>query len=641
MINIMTPDGRLNEHGGEFAGLSMEDARGAVAEKLRELGFLQKVEPYSNRVGVSYRSKAVIEPYISRQWFIRMEGFALKLRHAVESQRVKLIPQNWEHTYYHWIDNLRDWCISRQLWWGHRIPIWYHVDDPAKMICYEGEGAPPEAVAEPDKWVQDPDALDTWFSSGLWPFSTLGWPDQTAELKKFYPNSVLVTGHDILFFWVARMILMGEYLEGEVPFPETFIHGLIYGRSYWRVHPEGGITYVTGEERIAYDRGETPPKEVHSKWEKLSKSKGNVIDPLELIDEYGTDAMRMSLCASAPQNVQIDLDRRRLEEFKNFTNKIWNGARFVFMNLEGEIDFASGLDESAFQLEDRWILSVLNRTIQEVNTHLSNYAFDHAALAAYDFFWKEFCAYYVEAVKPALFGKAGTKEQKANKQKLLAIVLGAAIRLLHPMAPFITEELFGHLQARLNGVEAIEGADPYTRELLAAMKAPACIVAPFPTVIRAQDLNAVVDTAFQDIQQLVYTIRNIRGEMKLPPGQATDVYLVGPVDESNLHLIRALVRVLELHVSTTEPRVPFASTGAVGEVKILIPLPLEQRSKERERLEKELQRLTQQISQTRARLENEAFVAKAPASLVEKTRDELGRAEQELSIMTTQLHELS
>ena len=466
-INIMTPDGKINENGGLYKDLTMAEARLAVVKDMQALGLVEKIEPHVNRVGVSYRSKATIEPYMSKQWFVRMSEFGSQLRQVVETGKTKLNPKNWENTYYHWIDNLRDWCISRQLWWGHRIPIWYSKEDPSKMICFAGEGIPPEVAAAPQEWIQDEDVLDTWFSSALWPFATLGWPEKTPELEKFYPNAILITGHDILFFWVARMLMMGEYTMGTVPFPETFLHGLIYGKSYWREASGGGITYLSEQERQEYDLGKAIPKDVHFKWEKMSKSKGNIIDPIEIINEYGTDAMRMALCASATQAREIDLDRRRFEEFKNFANKVWNGARFVLMNLEDLTpqEFAEGLNEEAFLLEDQWILSALNRTIRNVNHKLEIYAFDQAALEAYDFFWKEFCAYYVEISKPILFGKVGSLIERKNKQKLLMIILNQAIRLLHPMAPFITEELFQVLKEKFQGVEVHPNSDLYTKKL--------------------------------------------------------------------------------------------------------------------------------------------------------------------------------
>lgn len=648
-INIMTPDGKINENGGTFQGLTMEEARAAVVNAMKELGFLEKVEPHANRVGVSYRSKAAIEPYMSKQWFVRMQGFAEKMRAAVVEGRTGFVPQNYENTYNYWIDNLRDWCISRQLWWGHRIPIWYRVDDPNRMICYAGEGLPPEVEKDPQAWRQEEDVLDTWFSSALWPFSTLGWPGETPDLKHFYPNSVLVTAHDILFFWVARMILMGEYAMGEVPFPVTFIHGLVYGKSYWRNNAGGGITYVPEKERLEYELGKPLPKDVHCKWEKMSKSKGNIIDPLQVIDQYGTDALRMALCASSPQSREIDLDLRRLEEFKNFANKIWNGARFVFLNLEGDApltskEFSRGLDEEALLLEDRWILSVLNRTIRDVNEKLKAYLFDQAALEAYDFFWKEFCAYYLEISKPVLFGKVGTPLERKNKQKILAIVLGAAMRLIHPMAPFITEELFQILKQRLHGSVKSQGVDPYTLDTIKAMQAEACISSPYPQVIRESDVNGDINAAFDLVGNVVYMIRNIRGEVKLPPSTATDVYIIGAAEDPNFtkvqqnsNIIAALVRTNKIECLSKEPDAKFCSMGVVGALKIMIPLPGEFLKQEKSRLEKELEKLSGTLDRLSKQLANQEFVNNAPSELIEKQKNTLQQTEVEISHITAKL----
>lgn len=658
-INIMTPDGRINANGGHFEGLTMTEAREAVVECLKKEGWLEKVEPHVHRVGVSYRSKATIEPYLSKQWFVRMENFAKRLREIVQQGQTRLIPAHWDSTYFHWIDNLRDWCISRQLWWGHRIPIWYHCDDPNHMICYEGADLPEEVKANPDQWRQDSDVLDTWFSSSLWPFATLGWPDQTPDLAKFYPNSTLITGHDILFFWVARMLAMGDYAMGQVPFPESFLHGLIYGKSYWRTRSDGGVTYVTEEERSEYDLGKQPiPNDVQSKWEKMSKSKGNIIDPLEMIDQYGTDAIRMALCASATQARQIDLDRRRFEEFKNFANKIWNGARFVLLNLEGDevqgtlaldsTEFAQGLDESLFALEDRWILSTLARTVQSVNKHLERYEFDQAALKAYDFFWKEFCAYYVEISKPTLFGKAGTPADRLNKQKLLVIILCQALRLMHPMAPFITEELFHILKERFQGFELNNGTpDPYTLECIQALQSPACIVSSFPQVIRPADLNPEVEQTFALMEQIIYTIRNIRGEMKLSPGTATDVYVIGQATDpdwqtaqENTLMIHALVRTQKIEILTQEPSLGFSCTGVYRSLKIMLPLPQELLKQEIVRLNKERDKLTVSLEKLRTQLANPEFTSKAPPPLIEKQQQQLAQGEKELEAIHQKLHSL-
>jgi valyl-tRNA synthetase len=649
LINVMTPDARMNENAGPFEGMTKEEAREAVVQAMKELGLLVKVEPHKNRVGVSYRSKAVIEPYLSKQWFVKMGSFKESLRKAVQDKEVRLVPSNWESTYFHWIDNLRDWCISRQLWWGHRIPIWYRKDNPDVMICHDGEGMPEEVAKEPDLFFQDEDVLDTWFSSSLWPFSILGWPDKTADLKKFYPNSTLITGHDILFFWVARMIFMGEYVLGELPFPETFLHGLIYGKSYWRTSKEGQIAYVSAKERLAFDLGEPVPQGVHSKWEKMSKSKGNILDPLEIIDTYGTDAMRMALCASATHARQIDLDRRRFEEFKNFTNKVWNGARFVFLNIESLTAdaFAKGIDLSTLGLEDRWILSLMSRTIQEVQKHLETYAFDRAATAAYEFFWKEFCAYYVELVKPILFGKAGTEEQRATKQKILCIVLCNTIRLMHPMAPFITEELFQILKAKFSGLSRSDKADPYTQETINALLSPACIVASYPTVLRQEDINPQIEETFAFIDEVVRTVRNIRAEMQLPPGTSTDLHIVAPNDsserkllETNLGIAKALVRIENVSFSDQEEKIPFSANAIVGSLKLIIPLPDAFKEKEKLRLAKERDKYIAQINTLRGQLGNAEFVEKAPPPLVEKLKNNLLQAEKELGEIMKKSQEL-
>ena len=646
LINIMTPDGKINEVGGAFAGLSMEEGRAAVVDKMKELGLIEKIIPYPLRVGVSYRSKAVIEPFLSKQWFVKMSDFKKKLRSAVEEKRVKVIPQGWENTYFHWIDNLRDWCISRQLWWGHRIPIWYKRDNPEEMICYSGDDLPPEVKANPEAWVQDEDVLDTWFSSALWPFSIFGWPLETADLKKFYPTSTLITGHDILFFWVARMIFMGEYVLGEVPFAETFLHGLIYGKSYWRYGSDGSIAYLPPQERLEYDLGKKPtPKDVHTKWEKMSKSKGNIIDPLELIECYGADAMRMALTASATHARQIDLDRRRIEEFKNFANKIWNAARFVLMNIStlNLSELAKGIDLNSLRLEDQWILSLMNGVIASVNESLDTYAFDRAATAAYNFFWKEFCADYLEITKPVLFGKEGTEEERATKQKVLLIVLCNILRLLHPMAPFITEELFQTLKELFGNASPLSSADPYTTETLQALAAPACIVAPYPQV--QAEPNTKIEKEFARIAEVIRTIRNIRAEMTLPPSQVCDVLFIGK--PSNTHLIqenasilRSLIKLQTLTFAEKEEKLPFSASSYTEDVKVIIPLPEEMQEKERVRLTKGKEKLIAKQNSLRQRLANTEFVKNAPAELVNKAKVDLSRSETELLDVTAKLEKL-
>jgi valyl-tRNA synthetase len=630
MINMMTVDGRVNEEGGEFASLPMEEARYKVADKMKELGYLVKVEPHRHRVGISYRSKAIIEPYLSKQWFVKTSAFRKELRKIVETGEVKLIPENWESTYFHWIDHLRDWCISRQLWWGHRIPIWYHKLDAERVICYEKEGLPPEVEKDPDLWVQEEDVLDTWFSSGLWPFSALGWPHKTPELKKFYPGSVLVTGHDILFFWVARMILMGKYVMGEVPFPETFLHGLIYGKSYWKTKKEGGVQYIVGQERLSYDLGTAVPKDVEWKWEKMSKSKGNIIDPLEVSDLYGTDALRMALCASATQARQIDLDRRKFEEYKNFANKVWNGARFVFMNLEdlSKEDFVKGLDRSLCTLEDKWILSMLNRAIQKVDALLGEYQFDKAAVAAYDFFWKEFCAYYVEMAKPYLSKKTGSLEERQNKQKLLGIVLFSSLRLLHPMTPFITEELFALFKEKFEIATASSSLDPYTQEATEALRATFCSLAPYPKVLCPSDIDSRIEESFVFLDEVLRVLRNVRAEMQLPPSAAIDVWILGKKEaracvEEHQNVLLALVKINTLTFAETAPHLPFSAKKKLGSLEIEIPLPEELKEKEKARLLKEKEKIAKQMESLQGKLQEKEFLEKAPAHILQKMQGQM------------------
>jgi valyl-tRNA synthetase len=656
MINIMTPDGRINENGGEFQGLSMTEAREAVCKKLEEQGLLVKKEPHAHRVGVSYRSKAVIEPYLSKQWFIKMHVFKKPLLDAIAKKKIKMVPEHWESTYYHWIEHLKDWCISRQLWWGHQIPIWYNIEDPSIMICYDGEGLPPEVEQNPSQWRQDEDVLDTWFSSGLWPFSTMGWPEDTDLLKKFYPTSVLITGHDILFFWVARMILMGEYALGSVPFHETFLHGLIYGKSYLKHHKDGSFSYLSATEKLEYDLGKPLPKDISSKWEKMSKTKGNVIDPLEIIELYGADAMRMALLSSLTHARQIDLDRRRFEEFKNFANKMWNSARFVFMNLEASPNglkelsseaLSQGLDLSTCNLEDFWILNQLQHTIREGIQHLESYEFDKVSALFYAFFWDKFCAYYLEIVKPVLFGKAGDERKRQNKQIILVIVLLASLRLMHPLAPFITEEIFQRLKNLFGDCKARTTIDPYTQQTLLALESPACILAPYPEVLPLIFEESVA-ADFALLESIVYQIRNIRGQMQMPPQVPCDIYFVSSSSstlktllENNQLLITALVKVGQMIFTSSLPdHLGFATSTSLQDIEMVIPLPSELKEKEKQRLLSLQEKLELQKADLEKKLNNQDFVEKAPSQLVDKLRLQLQECLEKTSDLNNKLKAL-
>ena len=643
MINIMSPDGLIEVD--DFDGLTMLEGRAKVVTEMKAQGFLVKIEPHIHRVGHSYRSKAVIEPYLSKQWFLKMGDFKKEMRALVESEQVKLLPEHYKKTYFHWIDNLRDWCISRQLWWGHRIPVWHHVDS-GEMICFEGEGVPPEVAKAPEKWEQDPDVLDTWFSSALWPFSTLGWPHKTADMAKFFPTSILVTGNDILFFWVARMMLMSHLLLDDIPFSETFIHGLIYGKSYWRKDEEGHVHYLPQAERVQYELGATPPKDVESKWEKMSKSKGNIIDPIEVIDSYGADAMRMALCSSITDSRQLDLDRRRFEEYKNFSNKMWNAARFIMMNIESLTaeELSEGLNKDYLTLDDRWILSRLNRLIATVRHRIDTYDFDDTASAIYTFFWDQFCAYYLETSKPYLFGKAGTPTEAKNKQKILLITLTNVIRLLHPITPFITEEIFSILKAKFPKLH-FDQPDPYTTDTIEALKAEACTIARYPHVHDDSDISDAIENDFTLLNEVVYTIRNVRGEMQIPPSEHVDISFTHKAGcattkliQENQPFIHALVKVQKVEFGETEPSFDHAASGMIGDVKISIPLPANLIAKEKKRLAKESEKIKGQIEALTNKLANKQFVERAPEKLVSETRQNLADLQTKLSEISEKIN---
>lgn len=627
MINIMNPDATLNEQTGPYQGLHVDQARLKIVEDLKQAGLLVKVEAHNNRVGVSYRSKAVIEPMLSKQWFVKLSAFKAQLRAAVESKRVEIIPAQWENTYFHWIDNLRDWCISRQLWWGHRIPVWYNKEDPSRVICHDGDTLPEEIKKDPNAWQQDEDVLDTWFSSALWPMTTMGWPEKTVEMEKFFPNSMLVTGHDILFFWVARMILMSELMCGEVPFQKVYLHGLIFAKSYWRQDPQAGAIYVSKEEREAFDLGAAIPKDVQWRWEKMSKSKGNVLDPLEMIDLYGTDAVRIALTTSIGDSRQIDLDRRRFEEYKNFANKLFNGVRFALMNLDQEptlesTELAGGIDTSLLKVEDHWILDRYKETVQGVYSDFEACNFSAAVHRAYNFFWDDLCAYYLEISKPVLWSKAGTAADRKLKLQMLAFLISGSLRLLHPVAPFITEELFQALRSRFENLSLSKEADAFTQEGVRAFLSPSCMLSPFPQAFLEPKAEQV--STFNILKEILYKVRQLRGDMKIPPGQATDLYFVtesskAEVLKPNLHVLQSLLPLKEIFwQAPSAGESTLCSHATLDGIDMYVPLPRELAEIERQRLRKNIEQLQGNIELLQSRLSNEAFRSKAPAELVAK-----------------------
>jgi valyl-tRNA synthetase len=641
LINIMTKDGYVNENGGQFKGLSFKEARNIIVAEMKKQNLLEKIEPHKLRIGISYRSKAVIEPYLSKQWFIKMEPFKATLRKVVEDKKVEVIPEHWEKTYFHWIDNLKDWCISRQLWWGHRIPIWHHKD--GRKICYIGEGEPKEVVQDPKNWEQDNDVLDTWFSSALWPFAALGWPKSTQELSKFYPTSLLITGHDILFFWVARMIMMSRYILQKEPFHQVFLHGLIFGKSYWRELSDDGINYVDIKEKQKYDLGEAMPKDVYSKWEKMSKSKGNIIDPLEIIDKYGSDAMRIALCSCATHAREIDIDLRRFEEYKNFSNKFWNASRFILQNLEDNAnnntsaltakELKDGLDVTLFTLEDRWIFSLLSRQIDKMHTYLEGYEFDKAALTTYSFFWDDVCAYYLELTKPYLFDKE-EKKIKKNKQKILAIILCYVVRLLHPIVPFITEEVFSLLKEHFNNLKPSKGVDKYTEDAIKALLSSCCMKASYPKSI--QSIDEKTEELFLKFKEIIHTIRNLRAELSLPPAERVDVYFTA--DDTKLKFIKdnklQIKNLAKLNNIYFEKSSLNGAAVLLDGISIFMPIPTAFQEKERQRLLKEREKLLVIQNDLTIKLEN---ISKAPMHIIEKTKALLKETEEKLNAITKRL----
>lgn len=585
LVNIFDPSGVVNENGGPYQGLERYEARKRVVADLEAAGLLEKVDDYANAVGECYRCKTVIEPYMSKQWYVSVQPLAKEAIAAVQDGRTRIIPQQWEKTYFEWMFNLQDWCISRQIWWGHRIPAWFC--DSCDQISVSRQDLSACAHCGSSDIHQETDVLDTWFSSALWPFSTMGWPEQTETLKKFYPTSCLVTGFDILFFWVARMMMMGLKFMGEVPFREVYIHALVRD----------------------------------AQGQKMSKSKGNVIDPLTVIEEYGTDAFRFTLTAFAAMGRDIKLSTERIAGYRNFANKLWNASRFALMNLEGFTPAPTDLAKLPLSLADQWILTRLGATAAEVNQALIDYKFNEAANTLYAFTWHEVCDWYIELSKEALYG--GDAEAKACTQTVLFTVLEALLRLLHPLMPFITEEIW----------QALPGERP----------AASLMAAGYP---KAGDVPAFAEGSvrMEAVMEIIRAIRNIRGEMDVPPGKQISAVLdcrsqdaVAIVQAGETYL-RSLARLGELAFGVGIARPEQAATQVAGEVEILLPLAgMINLEEEEKRLQKEIAKVEKDVAMFAKKLSNEAFVAKAPPEVLEKDRGKLREAEEKLQILQQSL----
>jgi valyl-tRNA synthetase len=571
MINVLDESGVINAAGRQYEGMDRFEARKRIVGELEAAGLLERIEDHAMAVGGCYRCKTVVEPYLSLQWYVKVAPLAERALAAVKEGKTRIIPKQWENTYYDWMENIRDWCISRQIWWGHRIPAWFcdhcgevtvAMQDPA--VC---------GTCGSDEIRQETDVLDTWFSSALWPFSTMGWPEQTAELATFYPTSCLVTGFDILFFWVARMMMMGLHFMDEVPFTDVYIHALVRD----------------------------------AQGQKMSKSKGNVIDPLTIIDQYGTDAFRFTLAAFAAQGRDIKLAEERIAGYRNFCNKVWNAARFTLMNLEGFDPDLLGLGDLALAEGDKWILHRLNEAARETNKALSEYRFNEAAMGLYQFTWSEFCDWYVELSKKDLYGD--DPQRKTTARYVLWYTLEHLLRLLHPFMPFITEEIWQAL--------------PGTKAVATIMLAPYPEPAP-------ERFHPEAAANMERVMAVIGAIRNIRGEMEVPPSREISVILSCGGEES-LRLMKhsegaiiSLARVADLAIGQGIEKPEDASIQVAGDVQIYVPLKgLVDAEEEEKRLLKELAKIVKEIDQFSKKLENPSFVERAPADVVAKEREKL------------------
>jgi valyl-tRNA synthetase len=567
-IVVIDKKGYMSESTGKYAGMERDECREMIVKDLESSGDMVSIDEYSHSVGECYRCGTVIEPLVSSQWFVKMEPLAKPAIKAVLDGETKFIPERFTKVYLSWMENIRDWCISRQLWWGHRIPVWY-CDDCGEVICTrEDPTVCPKCGGS--KIEQDPDVLDTWFSSGLWPFETLGWPDKTEELEQFYPTSVLVTGRDIIFFWVARMIFTALEFQQEVPFKEVFIHGLI----------------------------------LDAQGRKMSKSLGNGIDPLEIIDEYGADTLRFMLVTGNTPGNDLKFQKDRLLGIRNFTNKIWNASRFLMMNLDDYEGAVPGVED--LTLEDRWILTQYNRTIEKVTADFATYELGEAAQSIYEFTWNYFCDWYIEMVKPRLYGKVSEKSRQAA-QYVLNKVLTGTMALLHPFMPFITEEIWQHL--------------PHEGDSLMISKWP-----------EAEE-KEIYESSIEDMEclmQSVRAVRNIRAEMnvdehkKAPVVLQTENQKTADMLEENQTVFALLSNASTVEVQLGYNEIDDSAAGIITGIHIYMPLKgMIDFDVERKRLAKEKKKLDDEVGRLEKKLGNQGFLAKAPDQVVEKEREKL------------------
>ena len=567
-INILNDDGTINENGGKFEGMDRYEARKAIVKELEEGGYLVRIENHEHNVGTHDRCHTTVEPMVKKQWFVKMNEMAKPAIEAVKNGDLRFVPGHFDRTYLHWLENIRDWCISRQLWWGHRIPAYYCDDCGEIVVAKETPSVCPKCGCT--HFTQDEDTLDTWFSSALWPFSTLGWPDKTEDLDYFYPTNVLVTGYDIIFFWVIRMVFSGYEQTGKCPFSDVLIHGL--------VRDEQG--------------------------RKMSKSLGNGIDPLEIIDQYGADALRLTLVTGNAPGNDMRYSEKKIIASRNFANKVWNASRFMLMNIE-KADLSNvSLDD--LTPADKWILSKANSLVKEVTDNMENYDFGVAVSKLNDFIWEEFCDWYIEMVKPRLYNEEDTT--KAAALFTLKKVLTISLKLLHPYMPFITEEIFCSLQDEEESI----------------------MVSDWPVFEEAFDFKAE-ENEVEIIKNAVRNIRNLRADMNVPPSKKASVYVVSEkeevrkVFEDSRVFFATLGYASEVHVQADKAGIADdAVSTVIPDAVIYMPFAeLVDVEKEIARLEKEAKRLEGEIKRAQGMLSNEKFISKAPAAKVEAEKEKL------------------
>ena len=632
MINIFDRDACLNNSVPEpYRGLDRFDARKKVVADMEAQGLLEKIQPHRLKVPRGDRSGVVVEPWLTWQWYVSTKKLAEPAIKAVEEGRIRFVPKQYENMYFAWMRDIQDWCISRQLWWGHRIPAWYDSSGFHYVGRSEEEVRATYDLGDIDLY-QDEDVLDTWFSAGLWTFGTLGWPEDTEELKTFHPSNVLVTGFDIIFFWVARMIMLTQHFMKEVPFHTVYVHGLVRD----------------------------------SQGQKMSKSKGNVLDPIDLIDgidleslvtkrtsglmqphlqqkiekqtrkefpdgidAYGTDALRFTYYSLASTGRDINFDVGRIEGFRNFCNKIWNAARYVLMHCEGQDCAQDNGHDYELSLADRWILSRLQHATKAVSDGLDSYRLDHASQALYEFVWNEYCDWYLELSKPVLWDEEAAPARKKGTRRTLVRVLEAILRLAHPMMPFLTEEIWQRVHA------------------LAGSGGDTIMLQPFPTVDDTL-VDAQANADIEWVKKLILGVRNIRGEMNIAPSKALPVLLRNVDDnarrrlQDNQRFLRKLANLESIEVLEAGSEAPLCATALAGELEILVPMAgLIDQQAELARLGKELDKVTKETERLRGKLENPRFVDKAPAEVVQKEREKLAEAEQALLRLRTSYDQIA